>query len=66
MDLLLILLGAVILLGAGSEEAEELTQEVMLTLWRKADLFDRSKSSVATWLFRVARNRRIEVKFTER
>lgn len=52
--------GYLLRLGAGSEEAEELTQEVMLTLWRKADLFDRSKSSVATWLFRVARNRRID------
>ena len=27
----------------------------------KAALFDRSKSSVATWLFRIARNRRIEI-----
>jgi RNA polymerase sigma-70 factor (ECF subfamily) len=40
--------------------ADELTQEVMTTLWQKAALFDRSKSSVATWLFRIARNRRID------
>lgn len=41
--------------------ADELTQDVMSTLWQKAALFDRNKSSVATWLFRIARNRRIDV-----
>lgn len=48
-------------LGADDAMAEEVAQDVMVTLWRKADLFDRSKSSVATWLFRIARNRRIDV-----
>lgn len=48
-------------LGADNAMAEEVAQDVMVTLWRKADLFDRSKSSVATWLFRIARNRRIDV-----
>lgn len=47
-------------LGASDALAEELTQDVMLTLWRKAGLFDPQKSSVATWLFRIARNRRID------
>jgi len=47
-------------LGADSGTAEELTQDVMTTLWRKADLFDPTKSSLATWLYRVARNRRID------
>jgi RNA polymerase sigma-70 factor, ECF subfamily len=41
--------------------ADELTQEVMTTLWQKADLFDRTKSSVGTWLYRIARNRRIDL-----
>src|SRR5690349_20871901 len=41
--------------------ADELTQEVMTTLWQKAGLFDRTKSSVGTWLFRIARNRRIDL-----
>src|SRR5262249_22988241 len=40
--------------------AEEIAQETMATLWRKAALFDPSKSSLSTWLFRVARNRRID------
>jgi RNA polymerase sigma-70 factor (ECF subfamily) len=42
-------------------QAEEVTQEVMVVLWRKAQLFDPSKSSLSTWLFRIARNRRIDL-----
>jgi RNA polymerase sigma factor (sigma-70 family) len=42
-------------------QAEELTQEVMMVLWHKAELFDPAKSSLGTWLFRVARNRRIDL-----
>jgi RNA polymerase sigma factor (sigma-70 family) len=41
--------------------AEELTQDVMSTLWQKASQFDPAKSTVATWLFRIARNRRIDL-----
>ncbi|MEP1441614.1 MAG: sigma-70 family RNA polymerase sigma factor [Hyphomicrobiales bacterium] len=41
-------------------QAEEITQDVMSTVWRKAGLFDRSKSSVSTWLFRIARNQFID------
>lgn len=48
-------------LGTDNGSAEEIVQEVMVVLWRKAALFDRSKSSVATWLFRIARNRRIDM-----
>ncbi|MEM6615864.1 MAG: sigma-70 family RNA polymerase sigma factor [Pseudomonadota bacterium] len=47
-------------LNAEDAQAEEIVQDVMLTLWRKANLFDPSKSSIATWLFRIARNRRID------
>lgn len=46
--------------GADDAVAEEIAQDVMVTLWRKADLFDPSKSSASTWLFRIARNRRID------
>ncbi len=46
--------------------ADELTQDVMATLWQKASLFDPAKSSVATWLFRIARNRRIDLLRRER
>lgn len=47
-------------LGADSGAAEDIAQDVMSTLWRKAALFDPAKSSLATWLFRVARNRHID------
>lgn len=48
-------------LGLEAGPAEDLAQEVMVVLWHKAELFDPVKSSLATWLFRVARNRRIDV-----
>ena len=47
--------------GAGETLAEEVTQEVMATLWHKAHLFDPSRASVATWIFTIARNRKIDV-----
>lgn len=47
-------------LGMEPSQAEEMVQEVMIVLWHKAGLFDPAKSSLATWLFRVARNRRID------
>jgi len=47
-------------LGADPATAEEIAQDAMATLWRKATLFDPAKSSLSTWLFRVARNRRID------
>lgn len=48
-------------LGADNALAEEIAQDVMVTVWRKAALFDRTQASVSTWIFRVARNRRIDV-----
>ncbi|MFP4275170.1 MAG: sigma-70 family RNA polymerase sigma factor [Paracoccaceae bacterium] len=46
--------------GADAGLAEECAQEVMATLWHKAHLFDPSRASVATWVFTIARNRRID------
>ncbi len=43
-------------LGVADHLADELVQEALLTLWRKAGLFDPARSSLGTWLFRVARN----------
>jgi RNA polymerase sigma-70 factor (ECF subfamily) len=48
-------------LGADNGQSEEITQDVMVTVWRKASLFDRRQASVSTWIFRIARNRRIDV-----
>ena len=47
--------------GAGETIAEECTQEVMATLWQKAHMFDPSRASVATWVYTIARNRKIDV-----
>jgi RNA polymerase sigma-70 factor, ECF subfamily len=47
-------------LGASDGEAEDLAQDVMVTVWRKAGMYDRKQASVSTWIFRVARNRRID------
>ncbi|MGO7029407.1 sigma-70 family RNA polymerase sigma factor, partial [Rhizobium ruizarguesonis] len=44
-----------------SGEAEELVQEIMIVLWHKAELYDATRSSLSTWLFRIARNRRIDM-----
>jgi RNA polymerase sigma factor (sigma-70 family) len=46
--------------GAGATLAEECAQDVMATLWQKAHLFDPARASVATWVFTIARNRRID------
>jgi len=46
--------------GAPSAVAEDLAQEALLNLWRKAHLFDPAKASAATWLFTIARNLRID------
>lgn len=46
--------------GADMTLAEECTQEVMATLWHKAHLFDPARASVATWVFTIARNRKID------
>lgn len=48
-------------LGSDDAAAEEIAQDVMVTVWRKANLFDRKQASVSTWIFRIARNRRIDV-----
>ena len=48
-------------LGSEPALAEEIAQDTMVALWRKADQFDPAKSSVGTWLYRIARNRRIDL-----
>jgi len=50
------------LMKAGTEAAlaEDCAQDVLATVWQKAHLFDPSRASVATWVFTIARNRRID------
>lgn len=47
-------------MGASASQAEELAQEAMLSVWRKAELFDPSRASASTWIFRIARNLRLD------
>lgn len=47
--------------GGDPAIAEECAQEVMATLWQKAHLFDPTRASVSTWVFTVARNKKIDV-----
>ncbi len=47
--------------GADATTAEECAQDVMTTLWRKAEQFDPSRAAVSTWIFTIARNRRIDM-----
>lgn len=42
------------------EQAEELTQEVLSTIWSKAYLFNPQKSKFITWSFTIARNKKID------
>lgn len=46
--------------GIDASAAEELAQETMLSVWRKAGLYSQDKGSVATWIFAIARNLRID------
>jgi RNA polymerase sigma factor (sigma-70 family) len=48
-------------LGLDATAAAEVTQDVMEAIWRKASQFDPRKANAATWVFRIARNRRIDV-----
>ena len=38
-------------------QAEDLTQDVFMAVWRSAGSFDPSRASFATWVFRITRNR---------
>ncbi len=47
-------------LGMDAAGAEDLAQDVLLTVWRKAGQFDPARASAATWIFIIARNLRID------
>lgn len=52
--------------GADSAAAQDLAQDAMLTVWRKAPQFDRARATASAWIFAIARNRRIDVLRRER
>lgn len=47
--------------GADPQTAEEIAQEAMVAVWRKAASFNPEKASVSTWLFTIVRNKRIDM-----
>jgi RNA polymerase sigma-70 factor (ECF subfamily) len=47
--------------GLAANVAEEIVQETMLTVWRKASSFDPARGSASTWIFTIARNLRIDL-----
>ena len=46
--------------GIRFESSEELTQEVLSTLWVKSNLYDSNKSALSTWIYTIARNKKID------
>ena len=46
--------------GLDDSIAEEVAQEVMLALWRKASYFDAGRAGASTWVFTIARNQRVD------
>jgi len=53
-------------LGCEAGSAEELMQEVMVTVWRRAETFDPAQANASTWIFAIARNKRIDAVRRER
>jgi RNA polymerase sigma-70 factor (ECF subfamily) len=47
--------------GAADEATDDLVQEVLLSVWRRAHQFDPNKAALSTWIFTIARNKRIDV-----
>ena len=48
-------------LGAQPAQAEDLAQDVMMTVWQRAVQFDQERAPVGAWIFAIARNRLIDV-----
>ncbi|MFK7943395.1 MAG: sigma-70 family RNA polymerase sigma factor [Paracoccaceae bacterium] len=53
--------GFLIKAGAPPDVAEEVAQEVLVLVWRKSEQFDSTRASAATWIYTIARNRRIDL-----
>jgi len=53
-------------LGADPAAAEDLAQEAMATVWRKASTYDPTRASAGTWIFTIARNLRVDALRRER
>lgn len=47
--------------GSAPAQAEEIVQDVMLTVWRKSDQFDPHRAQVSAWIYQITRNRQIDL-----
>jgi RNA polymerase sigma-70 factor, ECF subfamily len=47
--------------GASEQDADEIAQDVMVSIWRRAASFDPERAAASTWIFAIARNRRIDM-----
>ncbi|MDE3177291.1 MAG: sigma-70 family RNA polymerase sigma factor [Pseudomonadota bacterium] len=47
--------------GVSAADAEEIAQDTLATVWRKAALYDPAQAAVSTWIFTIARNLRIDL-----
>lgn len=47
--------------GFPGAQAEEIVQDVLLTVWRKSDQFDAERAEASAWIYGIARNRMIDV-----
>lgn len=47
--------------GQSPAQAEDIVQDVMLTVWRKAEMFDPERAQVSAWIYQIARNRKIDI-----
>jgi RNA polymerase sigma-70 factor (ECF subfamily) len=47
--------------GTDAESAQEIAQEALIMVWRKAASFDRDRASASTWIYTIARNKRIDL-----
>lgn len=46
--------------GADGDTAEELAQEAMIQVWRRAESYDPARAAASTWIYTIARNKRID------
>ncbi|WP_293575231.1 sigma-70 family RNA polymerase sigma factor [Phaeobacter sp.] len=46
--------------GLPPSQAEDIVQDVMLTVWRKAAMFDPERAQVSAWIYQIARNKQID------
>lgn len=46
--------------GLSPDQADELAQETLLTVWHRADAYDPARAAASTWIFTIARNKRID------